>query len=304
MNNQFATQRLLTEMDAYDSLGSMLSELGASEDTIETLVNAVKVGLITPSKAVEITKQTVGVQETSSVGGGLTGGPTAANWDPQGPTGTGEQMATTKAFGKKKKYQEGTYEDDEIAVFDGGEDGLTKIYKRADGSYYGINDEFDFVAKDQLEMLKKLSQFGYKHLSGELEEDAPRLAGNPSKTSKQGAKNISAYTSVGFQKAPSAKEAGKTMKSIDVEELWEANKYSQFKREAAVRTKPQQMHEAVKMINKKLDEVNKLLEFTSQMKLELSEGEETLEYTRNTHKVFEKVHKRVVEVFSKVKKLK
>lgn len=304
MNNQFATQRLLAEMDAYDSLRSMLSELGASEDTIEMLVNAVKVGLITPSKAVEITKQTVGVQETSSVGGMVTGGPTAANWDPQGPTGTGEQMAATKAFGKKKKYQEGTYEDDEIAVFDGGEDGLTKIYKRADGSYYGINDEFDFVAKDQLEMLKKLSQFGYKHLSGELEEDAPRLAGSPAKTNKQGASNLSAYKNFGFTKAPSAKEAGKKMQSIDVEELWEGNRYSQFKKEAAIRSKPQQMHEAVKMINKKLEEVSKLLEFTSQMKQELSEGEETLEYARNTHKVFEKVHKRVVEVFSKVKKLK
>jgi hypothetical protein len=232
MNNQFATQRLLAEMDAYDSLRSMLSELGASEDTIEMLVNAVKVGLITPSKAVEITKQTVGVQETSSVGGMVTGGPTAAT----ATAGDGEQYFA----GTRKK----------------------------------------------------------------VKEDAPRLAGSPAKTNKQGASNLSAYKNFGFTKAPSAKEAGKKMQSIDVEELWEGNRYSQFKKEAAIRSKPQQMHEAVKMINKKLEEVSKLLEFTSQMKQELSEGEETLEYARNTHKVFEKVHKRVVEVFSKVKKLK
>ena len=37
---------------------------------------------------------------------------------------------------------------------------------------------------------------------------------------------------------------------------------------------------------------------------ELSEGEENLEYKHNTKKVFEKIHSKVVEVYSKVKNLK
>jgi hypothetical protein len=146
--------------------------------------------------------------------------------------------------------------------------------------------------------------WGYKHLSGTIDEDAPRLAGSPAKTNKKGAKNLSAYSSVGFTKAPSAEEAGKKLKSIDVEELWESKRYSQFKREAALRSKPQQMHEAAKIISNKLEEINKLLEFTRQMRSELSEGDEVIEYSSNTKKIFEKIHTRVVEVYSKIKKLK
>ena len=142
------------------------------------------------------------------------------------------------------------------------------------------------------------------------QEDAPRLAGSPTKTNKQGAKNLNAYSSVGFTKAPSATEAGKKLKSIDVKDLWgedplnESRAYSQFKKEAAMRSKPDQLHQAAKMIQHKLQEVEKLLEFTSQMRQDLSEGEETVEYKHNTKKVFERIHSKVVEVYTKVKGLK
>lgn len=241
MNNQFATQFLREEVDEFDSLRNMLSQLGASEDTIELLVNAVAKGHIQPSKAVEIVKSTVMKEDGaaaapaggSTTGGGVTNG---ATFTP----GDGEQYPTKKAFGKKK-YQ----------------------------------------------------------------EDAPRLAGDPHKTNKQGSKNLNAYSSVGFTKAPSAEEAGKKMKSIDVKELWEESRqYSQFKRETATRSKPDQMHEAAKMIQNKLHEIEKLLEFTSQMRSELSEGEQNLEYKNNTKKVFQKIHTKVVEVYTKVKNLK
>lgn len=312
MNNQFATQFLLSELDAYDSLRSMLAQLGAEEDSINILVKAVEMGALKPSETVEIVKKTLSIDEmtgSSGVGGGSTvgGGTTdGASWDPQGPTGTGEQYA---AGTRRKKYQESTYEDDEIAIFDGGEDGITKIYKKVDGTYYGINDEFDFVAKDEQEMLHKLSQFGYKHLSGHLEEDAPRLAGDPSKTNKQGSKNLNAYSSVGFTKAPSAEAAGKKIKGVEVKDLWkealgESRAYSKFKKETATRSKDQQMHEAVRMIHSRLAEVSKLLEYAQQMRNELSEGEQTLEYNHNTKKVFERINSKVVEIYSKTRQLK
>ena len=141
-----------------------------------------------------------------------------------------------------------------------------------------------------------------------MEEDAPRLAGSPGKTNKQGSKDLSGYSSVGFTKAPSAEAAGKKIKGVQVKELWEdliseANRYSQFKREAATRSKPDQMHQAAKMIHTKLEEITKLLEFTQQMRSDLSEGEETLEYKHNTKKVFEKINSKVVEVYSKVKSI-
>ena len=144
----------------------------------------------------------------------------------------------------------------------------------------------------------------------QYQEDAPRLAGSPAKTDKQGAKNLSAYSSVGFTKAPSAQEAGKKMKSIDVKELWEeeplseSRAYNQFRRDTATRNKPDQLHQAAKAIQNKLDEVGKLLEFTAQMRTELTEGDENLEYKQHTKKVFEKINSKVIEVYTKVKSLK
>lgn len=141
-------------------------------------------------------------------------------------------------------------------------------------------------------------------------EDAPRLAGSPAKTNKQGSKNLSAYSSVGFTKAPSATEAGKHIKGVEVEDLWdedpltESRAYSKFKQEAAVRPKSDQLHQAAKMIHSRLAEITKLLEFTSQMRSELSEGEQNLEYKHHTKKVFEKINSQVIEVYTKVKGLK
>lgn len=233
MNNQFATQFLLSEEDVYSSLRSMLAQLGAEEDSIKVLVKAVEMGALKPSEAVTIVKKALNIDETSAVGGGVTGGPSAATFSP----GAGEQMAGKKAFKK-------------------------------------------------------------------VDEDAPRLAGSKSKTTKQGAKNLSAYSSVGFTKAPDAVEAGKKIKGVEVKELWEGQRYSQFKKETATRSKAEQMHEAVKSIHKKLEEVSKLLEFTSQMKMELSESEDQLEYKHNTKKVLDKIHSRVVEIYSKTKQIK
>ena len=242
MNNQFATQFLREEVD-HSWLENFMKEHGADETLITYTMALINQGLIKPERAIEIFKDTLGLQEDggaaapaggSTTGGGVTNG---ATFTP----GAGEQYAA----GTKKKYQ----------------------------------------------------------------EDAPRLAGSPAKTNSQGAKNLDAYGSVGFTKAPNAEEAGKHMKSIDVDMLWkealeESRAYSQFKKEAAMRSKPDQLHQAAKMIQHKLDEVTKLLEFTSQMRNELSEGEANVEYKHNTKKVFERIHSKVVEVYTKVKGLK
>jgi len=235
MNNQFATQFLREEVDP-GWLENYMKKLGADEELIQFTLTLIEKDLIKPERAIEIMKQTLGLNEDgaapaggSTTGGGVTNG---ATFTP----GNGEQYA---AGTRKKKYQ----------------------------------------------------------------EDAPRLAGGKKA-------DISTYTQDGFTKAPSAMEAGKHMKSIDVEDLWdkdplnESRAYSRFKKETAVRSKPDQMHEAAKIIQSKLHEIEKLLEFTSQMKNELSEGEQTLEYKHNTKKVFEKIHSKVVEVYTKVKGLK
>jgi len=231
MNNQFATQFLREEVDP-GWLENYMEKLGADEELIKFTITLIEKGLIKPERAIEIMKQTLGLNEDGAAAAAPAGGSTTGGGVTNGATftpGNGEQYA-----GKKKKYQ----------------------------------------------------------------EDAPRLAGGKKA-------NISTYTQDGFTKAPSAKEAGKHIKGVEVKELWEESRqYSQFKRETATRSKPDQMHEAAKRIQNKLHEIEKLLEFTSQMRNELSEGEQTLEYKHNTKKVFEKIHSKVVEVYTKVKGLK
>lgn len=88
------------------------------------------------------------------------------------------------------------------------------------------------------------------------------------------------------------------------ENLSESRAYSQFKKQTATRSKNEQMHEAVKMIHKRLEEVSKLVEFAQKMRTELSEGDQALEYRSNTKKVFEKINAKVVEVYTKTRELK
>jgi hypothetical protein len=66
---------------------------------------------------------------------------------------------------------EGTFESNEIAIYDdpNGDAGETRIYRRGNG-YYGVNDSFDFEAKDKAELETKLKRWGYKLQAGSLDE--------------------------------------------------------------------------------------------------------------------------------------
>lgn len=301
MNNQFATQYLREEVDP-NWLENFMKEKGADDLLIDYTMSLIKQGLISPERAIEIFKDTLGIEEMSTVGGGSTAG---ASFAP----GAGEQMATTKAFGKKK-YTEDIQEDsleigDRVKVIYGNEFyGHTGTIEDIIRGFVVVDIDDEGTYSMHISDVQKIEDE-----EDDLDEDAPRLAGSPAKTNKQGAKNLSAYSSVGFTKAPNAEEAGKKIKGVDVDMLWkealeESRAYNRFKKEAAMRSKPDQLHQAAKMIQHKLDEVTKLLEFTSQMRQELSEGETTVEYKHNTKKVFERIHSKVVEVYTKVKGLK
>jgi hypothetical protein len=66
---------------------------------------------------------------------------------------------------------EGTFESNEIAIYDDpkGDAGETRIYKRGTG-YYGVNDSFDFEAKDKAELEAKIKRWGYVLQAGGLNE--------------------------------------------------------------------------------------------------------------------------------------
>ena len=301
MNNQFATQFLLEDQDEINaSIEDVISQTGVDKDLVDFIMNAIRQGVLTPEKAIQIIRDTFkGMTEDggAAMGGGSTTGGGVTNGATFTP-GNGEQYTA----GTRKKYQEDASE----AAFKIGD----KVkYENQDWEITGLFPEKGTARLKHSKDLPATTALISRLKKSDVSEDAPRLAGEPSKTNSQGSKNLNAYSSVGFTKAPTAQEAGKQMKGIDVDMLWkealeESRAYSQFKKEATMRSKPDQLHEAAKMIQRKLDEVTKLLEFTSQMRNDLSEGEANVEYKHNTKKVFERIHSKVVEVYTKVKGLK
>jgi len=89
------------------------------------------------------------------------------------------------------------------------------------------------------------------------------------------------------------------VKKQDLEPINES-RYTQFKRSAS-KPKPQEiLHRAIKEIGMKLDDVNRLIEFTSRIKGELQEGDQEIEYLKRTKNSIYKIHDKLKEVLSKI----
>jgi len=80
--------------------------------------------------------------------------------------------------------------------------------------------------------------------------------------------------------------------------------YNRFRNETKTRTKPEQFHNAVKEVKKKVQEINRLFEYVSRLKSELSEGEGGLKYKVHTEKALEKIKELVASLNQNVKKFK
>lgn len=81
------------------------------------------------------------------------------------------------------------------------------------------------------------------------------------------------------------------------------SKYNQFKKSTTKRQPKEILHKAIKQIQLKLDEVNKLIEFTSRIKGELTEGDQEIEYLKRTKDSIYKMQERLKEVFNKLNEL-
>lgn len=324
MNNQFLTQFLREDQEEVNkSIENVLKQTGADEDLIAMFMNAIRQGLITPGKALEIIKTGFKDVNEDGMGGGSTTGGGVTNGATFTP-GNGEQYAMGSRKVSRKKLGEEELSDEkavditgkaysigDIIEFKGhkfecqiGKKGIV-VLQHVDDELQPLPEFYEGGTPQFAAILKNAKIISGK--GGKVSEDAPRLAGEPSKTDKGGARNISAYTKDGFTKAPSAEEAAKTIKGVEVKDLWnkkalEENYYS-FRNETKTRGKSDQFHEAVKIINKKLDEVNRLLEFTGTLKTELSESEDTFEIKTNTKKSMDKVRGKVIEAYQKLKQL-
>ncbi len=128
--------------------------------------------------------------------------------------------------------------------------------------------------------------------------------------SKYGA--ASGYTGVGKDNHPNGyygeKSTSTDMKesllmNIIKEELLNEVTYSKFKTEVKFRTKNEQLHKAIREVKRKLNEIDRIVEYTTRMKQELSEGEEGLRYWKGTEKNIAQISETINKLTNKIKNL-
>jgi hypothetical protein len=115
----------------------------------------------------------------------------------------------------------------------------------------------------------------------------------------------------------------KKSKVVDYKELWKGKKsamnetliklieqellnevtYSKFKKDVKHRTKSEQLHKAIREVKKKLQEIDRIVEYTSRMKQELSEDEGGISYWKATQNNIGKISEMVSHLNNKIKNL-
>ena len=115
----------------------------------------------------------------------------------------------------------------------------------------------------------------------------------------------------------------KNSKVVDYKELWKGKKssmneslkelikqellnevtYSKFKKEVKHRTKSEQLHKAIREVKKKLQEIDRIVEYTSRMKQELSLDEGGVSYWKATESNIGKISEMMNHLNNKIKNL-
>ena len=94
-----------------------------------------------------------------------------------------------------------------------------------------------------------------------------------------------------------------TLINIIKEELLNEVTYHKFKNEVKFRTKNEILHKAIREVKRKLSEIDRIVEYTSRMKQELSEGEEGLKYWKKTESNIATISEMVNVLNNKIKNL-
>jgi len=80
--------------------------------------------------------------------------------------------------------------------------------------------------------------------------------------------------------------------------------YSQFRNETKTRSKPEQFHQAVKAVKKRVQEINRLFEYVDRLKSELNEAGDGLKYKKHTENALTQIKEMVTQLHLKARKFK
>ena len=94
-----------------------------------------------------------------------------------------------------------------------------------------------------------------------------------------------------------------SLKNIIRQELLNEVTYSKFKKDVKHRTKSEQLHKAIREVKKKLQEIDRIVEYTSRMKQELSLDEGGVSYWKATESNIGKISEMMNHLNNKIKNL-
>ena len=97
-------------------------------------------------------------------------------------------------------------------------------------------------------------------------------------------------------------------KAIDYKQLYEDENlnenYAKFRNQTKTRTKPEQYHQAVKQVKRKVEEINRLFEYMNRLQAELSESDGGLKHKKYTDNAIAQIKESTKKLFFKSTKLK
>jgi len=138
-------------------------------------------------------------------------------------------------------------------------------------------------------------------LKNKVQESGYDDPSNYGAKSKQGAS--SGYDAESKYDAASEYTQNESLTSIIKEELLNEVTYNKFKNEIKFRTKNEQLHRAIREVKRKLSEIDRIVEYTSLMKQELSENEAGTTYWKATQKNVTTIAEMVNQLNNKIKNL-
>jgi hypothetical protein len=156
-------------------------------------------------------------------------------------------------------------------------------------------------------MSKKSKAFDYKEL-WKGKKSAMNNESNYDKASQKGAPSgytaASPYTAGGIKGDDYYKtnESMETLLNIIDQELLNEVTYGKFKKDVKHRTKSEQLHKAIREVKRKLQEIDRIVEYTSRMKQELSE-DGGINYWKATQKNVATISEMVNQLNNKIKNL-
>jgi hypothetical protein len=164
-----------------------------------------------------------------------------------------------------------------------------------------------YTASSDYDKNESMNEIGTDEVVATLNN--PNLAPDVKKTLfsayKQGhitANGVLAIVNLVLKKNTTSSEMNETLLNIIKQELLNEVTYNKFKKDVKHRTKSEQLHKAIREVKRKLQEIDRIVEYTSRMKQELSE-EGGVNYWKATQKNVATISEMVNQLNNKIKNL-